>query len=556
MSDLPPGSQLGGYRVATVLGRGGMGVVYLAQQLALERRVALKVISEDLSRDPEFRERFMREAQVAASLDHRRIIPVFDAGEADGRLFLSMRYVKGLDLRTVLQLERPLEPERALPILESVGEALDAAHALGLVHRDVKPANVLIEDGPGPESERVFLTDFGLTKRVDAAERSHPDGHLRGHARVLVAGAVLGEAGGTAGPTCTRWRACCTSAWRGRRRSPRDSDAQVLAAHLLEPPPRPSAVRPGLPRTLDDVLAKGMAKEPADRYATCGELVAAAGAALRAAPAAATVEAPGPFLPAAPTEQIPAVPPPVSGDAPTVGGVGMEVPPTLVGRGGVAPRRRRGLVTVLVLIGILLVGGVIVALAIGGGGEPKAEPSSGPTDGGTSTSPTTAPSGGPSTSSTTTGGQGGAALAAYATGVDDLLAESADYRQRLVDAVVGANGAKRKEQREDLATVQEVIDQRQSALEQVGSWDVPPEAGAVNDLLAAAFQDAVADDENYALLVQAYIDRDDATAKQILAELENHRAAATTPDKDAFLRSYNALRQRAGLEPIPSDFQF
>ncbi len=555
MSDLPPGSQLGGYRVATVLGRGGMGVVYLAQQLALERRVALKVISEDLSRDPEFRERFMREAQVAASLDHRRIIPVFDAGEADGRLFLSMRYVKGLDLRTVLQLEGPLEPERALPILESVGEALDAAHALGLVHRDVKPANVLIEDGPGPESERVFLTDFGLTKRVDAPSGLTRTGIFVGTPAYSSPEQCSGKP--VDGRTDVYSLACVLhECLAGATPFPRDSDAQVLAAHLLEPPPRPSAVRPGLPPALDDVLAKGMAKEPADRYATCGELVAAAGAALRAAPAAATVEAPGPFLPAAPTEPIPAVPPPVSADAPTVGGVGMEVPPTLVGRGGVAPRRRRGLVTVLVLIGILLVGGVIVALAIGGGGEPKAEPSSGPTDGGTSTSPTTAPSGGPSTSSTTTGGQGGAALAAYTTGVDDLLAESADYRQRLVDAVVGANGAKRKEQREDLATVQEVIDQRQSALEQVGSWEVPPEAGAVNDLLATAFQDAIADDENYALLVQVYIDRDDAAAKQILAELEDHRAAATTPDKDAFLRGYNALRQRAGLEPLPSDFQF
>src|SRR5262249_12093364 len=156
MADLPPGTQLGGYRVATVLGRGGMGVVYLAQQLALDRRCALKVINPDLSDDQEFRDRFMNEAQLAAAIDHRRIIPGYDAGEADGRLYLSMRYVKGLDLRAILQLEGPLAPERALGIAGALADALDAAHAAGLVHRDVKPANVLIEDGPAPEPDRVY----------------------------------------------------------------------------------------------------------------------------------------------------------------------------------------------------------------------------------------------------------------------------------------------------------------------------------------------------------------------------------------------------------------
>src|SRR3954464_8594535 len=150
MVDLPPGSQLGGYRIETVLGRRGMGVVYLAQQLALDRRVALKVIDPERSDGPEFRERFSREAQLAAAIDHRQIIPVYDAGEADGRLFLSMRYVHGVDLGALLQREGTLEPQRALGIAGAVADALDAAHAGGLVHRDVKPPNILIEDGAGP----------------------------------------------------------------------------------------------------------------------------------------------------------------------------------------------------------------------------------------------------------------------------------------------------------------------------------------------------------------------------------------------------------------------
>src|SRR6266511_6357205 len=227
MADLPSGTQLGGYRVATVLGRGGMGVVYLAQQLALDRRVALKVISPELSDDPEFRERFSREAQLAAAIDHRNIIPVYDAGEADGRLYISMRYVKGLDLRTVLQLEGPMDPERALGIMGAVADALDAAHGAGLVHRDVKPANVLIEDGPGPEPDRVYLTDFGLTKRVRGSASLTRTGIFVGTPDYASPEQCAGKP--VDGRTDVYSLACvlheCLS---GATPFPRDSDAQVL----------------------------------------------------------------------------------------------------------------------------------------------------------------------------------------------------------------------------------------------------------------------------------------------------------------------------------------
>src|SRR5207247_1691907 len=146
------GTELAGYRIESVLGRGGMSVVYLAEDVRLRRKVALKVLSPELSADERFRDRFVRESQIAAGLDHPNIIPIHEAGEADGVLFIAMRYVRGTDLKALLRDGGPLPPDRAIEILGAVAEALDEAHAEGLVHRDVKPANVLIASGRGPES--------------------------------------------------------------------------------------------------------------------------------------------------------------------------------------------------------------------------------------------------------------------------------------------------------------------------------------------------------------------------------------------------------------------
>src|SRR5215208_1155989 len=155
---MQPGSVLAGHRIEAVAGRGGMGVVYRARQLALDRLVSLKVVAAGLADDPAFRERFRRESKIAASLDHPNVIPVFGAGEEDGLAWIAMRYVEGDDLRSLVRREGPLEARRAAHIVSQVAAALDAAHAIGLVHRDVKPANVLL--GPG---DHVYLTDFGLT---------------------------------------------------------------------------------------------------------------------------------------------------------------------------------------------------------------------------------------------------------------------------------------------------------------------------------------------------------------------------------------------------------
>src|SRR5688500_9432184 len=161
------GTQLAGYRIDGVLGRGGMGVVYRATELALDRPVALKLIAPELAGDAVFRERFLRESRLAASIDHPGILPVYAAGEADGELFLATRFVEGRDLGVLLDQEGPLAPERALELVGQIAEALDAAHGRGLVHRDVKPGNVLVD-----AAEHCYLSDFGLSRQLGAETRT------------------------------------------------------------------------------------------------------------------------------------------------------------------------------------------------------------------------------------------------------------------------------------------------------------------------------------------------------------------------------------------------
>src|SRR5712692_4951247 len=165
------GSELFGYRLEALLGRGGMGVVYKAYDPRLKRNVALKLIAPELSGDAAFRERFLAETELAASLEHPNVVPIHDAGEVDGQLYIAMRYVEGGELKTLLQKESPLEPARALAICGQVAAALDAAYARGLVHRDVKPSNVLLD-----ENEHAYLADFGLSRRLTDLEGRGDEG--------------------------------------------------------------------------------------------------------------------------------------------------------------------------------------------------------------------------------------------------------------------------------------------------------------------------------------------------------------------------------------------
>jgi serine/threonine protein kinase len=267
------GTEFLGYRIEALLGRGGMSVVYRAEHLRLKRKVALKLLAPELGDDAHFRERFLRESELAASLDHPHIVPIYDAGEVDGQLYIAMRYVAGGDLRNALK-EGPLDPGRTLALLAQVAEALDAAHEAGLVHRDVKPGNVLLDS-----REHCYLSDFGLTKQVSSQSGFTATGQLVGTidyvAPEVIEGKELTASADLYSLGCLLFE-CLT----GEPPFVRDSELAVLWAHLEEPPPKASERGHGLPEAIDGVVAKALAKAPHERFTSCGELVEAAREAL------------------------------------------------------------------------------------------------------------------------------------------------------------------------------------------------------------------------------------------------------------------------------------
>jgi WD40 repeat protein len=269
------GTELAGYRIDLLLGRGGMGVVYLAEDLRLNRRVALKVLASGLAEDDSFRHRFLRESEVAASTDHPNIVPIYEAGESDDLLFIAMRYVEGGDLKNRLR-EGRLDPGEAIGIAAQVASALDAAHSRGLVHRDVKPSNVLLDRGARPDgSDHVYLADFGLTKRVFEHPGPGENGQLMGSidyvAPEQIAGDEIDGRADTYSLGCVLYE-CLV----GQPPFRRASDTAAVFAHLETKPPVPSAQRPESPAALDAVIARALAKEPEGRYASCGEFARAA----------------------------------------------------------------------------------------------------------------------------------------------------------------------------------------------------------------------------------------------------------------------------------------
>jgi DNA-binding beta-propeller fold protein YncE/predicted Ser/Thr protein kinase len=246
------GSTLAGYRIDSLIARGGMGVVYRATQLALERPVALKVIAAELADKEGFRERFLRESRLAAGLDHPSVVPVYDAREEDGELIVAMRLIEGGDLRKLIDREGPLAPARAVALLSQVADALDAAHAAGIVHRDVKPHNILVE------GERAYLSDFGLAKAFE------------------------GTGGGSGASIVGTVEYMAPEQWRGESAGPA-ADVYSLGCVLYEaltgivPYARKEAdTEPEIPQGLDAVIERAVSKDPADRYRSAGELIAAA----------------------------------------------------------------------------------------------------------------------------------------------------------------------------------------------------------------------------------------------------------------------------------------
>jgi YVTN family beta-propeller protein len=278
------GTRLAGYRIQALLGRGGMGVVYLAEQLGPHRPVALKLLLDPATASEAFRERFLRESELAAAIDHPNVLPVYDAGETDGVLWIAMRYVDGIDLAALLAREGPLAPEQALALCGQVAGALDAAHARGLVHRDVKPANILLAVEKGAVTH-AYLADFGLTKRVGGARGLTVSGQVLGTIDYVAPEQVEG---GPVDGRADQYALGCVlfECLTGVVPFQRDSELAVLWAHVNDPPPLIGEHRPDLPVALDDAIGRALAKAPGDRHPSCGALAAAAQAALtEAAPA-------------------------------------------------------------------------------------------------------------------------------------------------------------------------------------------------------------------------------------------------------------------------------
>ncbi|MEV7417394.1 serine/threonine-protein kinase [Streptomyces sp. NPDC089919] len=311
------GRQIAGYRVERLIGRGGMAVVYCAKDLRLDRTVALKLIAPERARDETFRRRFAHESRVAAAIDHPHIVPVFEAGETDGVLYIAMRYVPGPDLRGLLKKEGPLPVPAALRIAAQVASALDAAHRHDLVHRDVKPGNILI--GAGTDSdhpEHVYLTDFGLTKRALAPTGFTMAGEFVGTLDYMAPEQISGR---PVDGRCDIYSLACVvyETLAGGPPFQSEDHAAILWAHQYDPPPPLTGRRPGVTPALDAVFGKALAKVAEDRYGTCLEFVGA----LRSAAAGSAEPAPPPARPATVlAEVVPAAgPPPPAGGRPTDG---------------------------------------------------------------------------------------------------------------------------------------------------------------------------------------------------------------------------------------------
>jgi DNA-binding beta-propeller fold protein YncE len=330
------GDVLAGYRIEGLAGRGGMGVVYHATQLALDRPVALKLIAPELSEDESFRVRFKRESRTAAQIEHPHVISVHEAGEADGQLFIAMRFIDGVDLRELIRREGMIEPSRAARLTAQVASALDAAHAAGLVHRDIKPANVLIAFEAG--QDHAYLTDFGLSKRLSSESGMTATGMWVGTIDYVspeqIHGAKLDARSDVYSLGCLLYHAIT-----GRVPFERDADVAKIFAHVHDPPPGLNGAPGSVPAALDPVLRRAMAKDPEERYPSAGDLGHAALAAVEGRPvthaerSVATGEA---APPASTTAVLPA-----------------------------SPKRRRGRALAAGLLALVAAGGAAVAIAGG-----------------------------------------------------------------------------------------------------------------------------------------------------------------------------------------------
>jgi serine/threonine protein kinase len=386
------GGQLGSYLIESVVGRGGMSVVYRATHSRLGTPVALKALAPELSSDDAFRERFLREAKMAAGIDHPNVIPIYDTGLHEDSLYIIMRFVGGGDLKALLTTSGPLSLERAIALLTPVARALDTAHAHGLVHRDVKPANILLQRSPSGEVEHVYLSDFGVMKHTSSISGLTQTGALVGTIDYMAPEQIEGH--DVSAQTDIYALGCLFyQAITGRVPHQRESEAAALWAHMREEVEPASRVRPELPSAIDDVIARALAKNPAARFVTCEEFIRACNAAaaepaqrrpatpedLGALAGATMAESPPPPPPASAFERrpdvtapdrepvpaartpLPATPQPAAPPAPPA----QPAARRRSGSGGGGRASRRWLVAGLI---VLVGGGIAAAIALTSGG--------------------------------------------------------------------------------------------------------------------------------------------------------------------------------------------
>jgi serine/threonine protein kinase, bacterial len=394
----------GRYRLISLIGQGGMGKVFRAFDPVLQREVAIKVLPTDRADEPNFRERFRREALTTAGLADPHVVPVFDSGERDGQLFLVMAVIDGVDLQTLLVRDGPMNPQRAVQVIEQVAAALDTAHAAGLVHRDVKPSNVLIT-----RRDHVYLIDFGIARDAAATQITHTGGVLGTVAYMAPERFSAGKVdarGDVYSLACLLYE-CLT----GQPPYPGDSLEQQITAHLTQPPPRPSVQSPSVTARFDDVVAHGMAKNPDHRYQNANELAAAARQALTEATAGVRTTLTAPTVPDGRTQLAPSPREPTTrAHEPMSGG-----PPA--DRPDLEPRRKRvprswvlaGVVTVVVAVVAASVVYFLQDRASTRGSAPSAAPQPAPSE------VTTAPIGPPTIAATIQVGSG-----AFGVAVDPI----------------------------------------------------------------------------------------------------------------------------------------
>lgn len=359
MRQLGPGDEIGGYHIEAVAGRGGMGIVYRARQRRPDRIVAIKVIAPELAADPDFRARFEQESNTAAEIEHPNVLPVYEVGEEDDLLFIALRFVQGVDLGGLLRETARLTPQRAAHLIAQVADALDAAHARGLVHRDVKPGNILVAAG-----DHVYLTDFGLTKRMADSRGMTKTGMFVGTVDYIAPEQLEGRRLDARADVYSL--GCVTyEALSGTVPFPRDSDIAKILAHVNDTPPPLRDVSPPLAAAVE----RAMAKRPEDRFRSAGDFGRAvtAGSAGRTLVDSDRTVATGDAAIAdahAPTEIARAVPRELAGAAATASG-----PPTSA-PGGRAPGSRRSGLLWTVLAGVVVLAAVIgLVLALGAGGS-------------------------------------------------------------------------------------------------------------------------------------------------------------------------------------------